>query len=207
MNILLIGPGYVGSALIKALSHHHITSTNLRERPESLFKDQNLIIVTPKTPVHTPLPLIAISSTACYGDASGAFVKENEAPPTEYEQEVLLNPKACIFRLSEIYGPGREISLRFKTKTHFPGSPNNPTNMIHLDDIVGAILFAIEHHLTGIYNLTDDDHMTRNELYSHYQKVTFDPSIKPRFGGNRCVSNAKIKEAGYVLKYPHRILN
>lgn len=207
MNILLIGPGYVGSALIRALSDHHITSTTLRERPANLFTDQDLVIVTPKTIVHTPLPLIALSSTACYGDADSAFVKEDDALPTEYEQEVLSNPQACLFRLSEIYGPGREISHRFSTKTHFPGSGNNPTNMIHLDDIVGAILFAMEHHLRGIYNLTDDDHMTRNELYSHYQKVTFDPSIKPRFGGNRKVSNEKIKKMGYQFKQPHRILS
>ena len=207
MNILLIGPGYVGSALIKALSSHHVTSTNLRTRPASLFENQDLVIVTPKTPVKTNLPLIAISSTACYKDAGGAFVKEEDAPPTEYEQEMLLNPQACIFRLSEIYGPGREIANRFKEKTVFPGSGENPTNMIHLDDIVGAILFAITHSLKGIYNLTDDDHMTRRELYTLFQNVTFDPTTTPRFGGNRKVSNEKIKKAGYVFKHPHRVLS
>ncbi|MBP9841004.1 MAG: hypothetical protein KBC64_01095 [Simkaniaceae bacterium] len=207
MKILLIGPGYVGSALIQALTGHEVTVTKERIRPSSLFEGKDLVIVTPKTEVTTSLPLIALSSTACYGDAGGGFVKEEDAVPTEYEKSVLLNPRGCLFRLSEIYGPGREISHRFKEKTHFPGSPDNPTNMIHLDDIVGAILFAMEHHLTGIYNLTDDDHQTRGELYSQYGNITFDPSIKPRFGGNRKVSNAKIKEAGYLFKHPHRILS
>ena len=92
-----------------------------------------------------------------------------------------------------------------------PGSGSLPTNMVHVEDVCGTILFALEHQLKGIYDVSDDDHPTRAEYYCalcdklSLEMPTFDPSLQRTHGGNRIISNAKIKKAGYTFIHPHRL--
>jgi len=86
-----------------------------------------------------------------------------------------------------------------------PGAGNEPTNNIHLDDIVAAIAFCLDHSLKGIYHLVDDDHPIRKELYSSLCQLinlpspvwNLDPSETTK--GYK-VSNQKIKEEGFRFK-------
>ena len=60
-----------------------------------------------------------------------------------------------------IYGPGRHYLLdRLReTNSEIPGSGEYALNMIHLEDIVGAIcatLSANQHVESGIFNISDD---------------------------------------------------
>ncbi|MGM0457396.1 MAG: SDR family NAD(P)-dependent oxidoreductase, partial [Cyanobacteriota bacterium] len=93
-----------------------------------------------------------------------------------------------------------------------PGDGSRPSNWIHLDDIVGAMAFAQDQGLAGIYNLVDDDHPPTREVVEAvcqtYQlpPVTWDGSepATVRYSGK--LSNQKIKDAGYELIHPHRII-
>ncbi|MGK7904003.1 MAG: SDR family oxidoreductase [Hormoscilla sp.] len=184
---------------------------------------QTLVSVLKEIP--TVRQVIYTGSYGVYGNKDGAWVDESSpvAPANENVQilcdteEVLLsaageNLGVCILRLGGIYGPGRELVKIFSRaagKTR-PGDGTEATNWIHLDDIVGAIAFADERQLQGIYNLVDDEHLTNRELLDKVFKkhklpnVTWDPESKR--SNNAWVSNQKIKAAGYQLIYPQRII-
>lgn len=170
--------------------------------------------------------LIYTSSSSVYGDQKGALTTEDSPLNNttssgkiliETENTFLslkkMQTKVCIFRLSEIYGPKRDLSLRVKHYSEFsaPGDGLNPTNMIHVDDISLAILFAIEHSLDGIYNLTDDEHISRKQMYDLISRrfllpiVFFDSTKSSIHSGSKVLSNQKIKDLGFIFKYPHRI--
>lgn len=174
-----------------------------------------------------PRDLIYTSSSSVYGDHHGLWVDETSELLGKSEQaKILIEAEktyasleelgwnVCILRLSEIYGPDREISKRVKSlaKHPVPGSGDQYTNMVHKADCVGAINYALRHHLTGIYNLADDDHPTRKELYDgiaekfRWPSLKWDPSLTSLHSGNKRVSNHKIKKAGYRFTHPHRVL-
>lgn len=194
--------------------------------PESTDQYENAYLETTRSLIRTlpQLPhlkqILYTSSTSVYGDHQGNLVDENTvlAPQSqnaqiliEAEQTLLraekLGREVCIFRLGEIYGPGREIAERLKRMSgkSFPGNGSNITNLIHLEDIVGALDFSLNKHLTGIYNLCNDLHIPRKEFYHQICKnkglspVTWNPSQPSLHAGNKIVSNKKLKDAGYQL--------
>lgn len=175
----------------------------------------------------TPKTLIYTSSTAVYGDHNGLWVDENspllaDSDPTkvliETEETFLslakLGWRVCILRLAEIYGPGRDLATKVRDlQGHvIPGKGDTYTNMIHLDDIVNAIHYTLVHSLEGVYNLADDDHPLRKELFDKLcdqlkiNRIIWDSYLPKISRGNKRVSNHKIKAAGYVFKHPHRVL-
>ncbi len=265
MKALIIGFGYVGSALAKVLEHHgydvaattrdiakykHIeeqgyTALHIENNVLPSLNGFDVICLT-LAPEHlenyeltykqTALQIahqnpsckeiIYTSSTSVYLEESGGVVHETSPLNTgDFFSKVLIDTEeillglqsaernVCIFRLGEIYGPKREISERMK-KSHFKwsGDGNRYTNMIHLEDICNATLFAIKKSLSGVYNLVDDDHFLRKDLFDLISKkldlyfVEFTGEPAKRHGGNKRVSNLKLKELGFHWKHPLRIL-
>ena len=172
--------------------------------------------------------IIYTSASSVYGDQCGNVTEESSPLKAktscgkiliETEKTLLSlqtnSTKVCIFRLSEIYGPGREVSQRVKTLSELsaPGTGLNPTNMIHIDDINSAIIFALKNSLSGIYNLTDDEHIERKEMYDFVSEkfslplVVFDETKTSIHSGNKILSNKKIKKTGYKFVHPKRIYN
>lgn len=187
----------------------------------NLFRELALETNQPRTLFYT-------SSTAVYGDHHGQWVDETSTLLGKSDQaKILIETEqvyhsleelgwnCSIFRLAEIYGPGREISARVKQlEGHkMPGSGALYTNMVHRDDIVKALDYALYHELDGIYNLADDDHPIRSELYNtvakkhHLPAVEWDPSLPSLRSDNKRVSNHKIKSEGFSFSYPHRVLD
>ena len=171
--------------------------------------------------------LIYTGSCAVYGDKKGAWVDEDSrAVPTNEKGEVLSNTeqtllsasskslRVCILRLGGIYGPGREIIKIFSRAagTTRPGDGNEATNWVHLEDIVGAIAKACDRQLQGIYNVVDDEELTRRELLDrlfethNLPKITWDATADSQRSYNARVSNQKIKDAGYQFIHPQRLL-
>ena len=220
MNIGIIGGGYVGSLLAKSLSDYHITVAT-RSRPSTIHLDiydkeafyafcENLdvliITMTPNKPL-PPLPpvtqIIYTSSTSVYCEQEIVYETSplNDGILAKVEKQ--FPATALIFRCAGIYGPDREIKNRIKPV--MAGTGNEPTNSIHVEDVVRAIIFGIMGKLSGIYNLCNDDHPTRRELYSEFTETLpkFDPSLPLRHGGHKIVSNQKIKQAGFTFLHPH----
>lgn len=171
--------------------------------------------------------IIYTGSYALYGDQQGAIVDETTpvTPVNENGQilhqteQVLLgmmpeSPKVCILRLGGIYGPGRELLKiwgRAAGATR-AGDGSEPTNWVHLDDIVGAIEFVRQHQLSGIYNLVDDSQLTLRELtdnvYEQHNlpKIIWDTSKPSDRPYSVRVSNQKIRQAGYQFIHPQLLV-
>jgi nucleoside-diphosphate-sugar epimerase len=170
--------------------------------------------------------LIYTGSYSVYGDRNGVWVDE-ETPPAPANlnaqilrktEDVLLsaeneNLRVCVLRLGGIYGPGRELVKIFGrvAGTTRPGKGEEITNWVHLNDIVGAIEFARDHRLQGIYNLVDDAHLTSRELIDNVltkhnlPNVIWDATNKSNRQYNTWVSNQKLKDAGYEFIHPQII--
>jgi nucleoside-diphosphate-sugar epimerase len=199
--IILVAPGNS--------QNYEETYLHTSKRICSLLKDRK-----------TPFYLLYTSSTfVCEGQHDKWVTEEMDLNPPSENAKILLETEhhylncgveSCILRLGGIYGPQRELidrALRF-SGLELPGSGDESTNHIHLDDIVDGIKFCLCHRLTGVYQLVNDDHRTRKQLYSELcESVQIplpfwkDNHSQSRRGGYR-VSNQKIKGAGFVFKYP-----
>ncbi|MGB7250767.1 MAG: SDR family oxidoreductase [Phormidesmis sp.] len=181
---------------------------------------QTLAEVLPDTPVEQ---LIYTSTCSVYGQQGGVWVTET-MPPTpatengkiiEATEQTLLaattpQRKICILRLGGIYGPGRtveDIYACLSGKT-LPGKGEEGANWVHLSDIVGAIDWARQRQLAGIYNVVQDEIPTRRELIdqvcdrANLAPITWDetqPSSRPH---NVRISNTKLKSTGFQLVHP-----
>lgn len=203
-------------------------SADNREHYESAYLHTAQIFRRLALEMNTPRDLIYTSSTSVYGDHHGRWVDENsELLATSQQAKILIEAEktfislenlgwnVCILRFAEIYGPKRTLSERVKQlQDHvLPGTGNHYTNMVHKEDCANAIDYALRHDFQGIFNLADDDHPTRCELYDAIAKkygcpsVQWDPSLASLHNGNKRVSTHKIKAQGFALQYPHRILD
>jgi len=110
-----------------------------------------------------------LSTTGVYGDAGGAWVDEQDAcAPTSVRGAERLKAErawldsglpAEVFRLAGIYGPERNILNRLKAGGYraVEWQPPHFSSRIHVDDIVAALLAAMQRPRPGrIVNLADD---------------------------------------------------
>lgn len=174
-----------------------------------------------------------LSTIGVYGDHGGAWIDETaECRPTnrrsrqrlEVEQDWLAfgarsGKSVQIFRLSGIYGPGRNaiVKLRAGTATRLI-KPGQVFNRIHVDDIAGVLLASLGRPRAGaIYNVTDDEPAPPQDVVTFAAEAAglapppetpFDPArLSPMaasfYGENKRVSNALVKrELGYAFRYP-----
>ena len=193
---------------------------------ENTFLNTSHAIRSRALKVAQPKKLIYTSNCSVYGEQNGQWVDENTTlNPITTEAEILLETekvlcsieaigwKVSILRLCEIYGPGRELSKKVKNFSgkNLSGDGSHFTNMVHQQDVIGAIDYVITHKLYGIYNLADDDHPSYKDLYqeicnkSNLPAMKWNPQQKRYYNGNKRVSNHKIKSAGFTFQHPHRI--
>lgn len=174
----------------------------------------------------TPKTLIYTSRSSIYGDHNGKWVDEsdnlkaldNESKSLIESENIFLSIKelnwtVCILRLAHIYGPNKTLSqiIFDHNNQKLAGFGHFYTNMIHQKDVINAINFAISHNLEGIFNVVDDDHLTRQEFTDtlckslNIPKVKWDPEKPIDFpDANKRVSNYRLKEKGFSLLFPTR---
>lgn len=129
-----------------------------------------------------------LSTTGVYGDADGAWVDELYPckPSSErgrlrlQAEELWLNSglPAEVFRLAGIYGPARNIVPKLKAGGYRAVAWNPPhwSNRIHVDDIVAALLAAIQKPRAGrIINLADDEPLPHAEYVVELAKLVGAP--------------------------------
>lgn len=163
---------------------------------------------------------IFTSSTSIYGDQKGIVSEATLPLPKTESSKILLQTekkllslaesrplKVTILRLGEIIGPNRMIGDKLKRYENkkIPGTGENITNLIHLDDIVRGINFVLENKLDGVFNLTSSYHVTRKQLYSEacrqmlLQEPVWDLNEETIHGGKRLVTSDKITNHGFTI--------
>ncbi len=172
-----------------------------------------------------PSELIYLSSTGVYGDAEGAWVDEDSpvgggrrSARTECDSR-WMEADARVFRLPGIYGPGRSAIDRVRSgKARRIDLPGQVFSRVHVDDIVGGIVKAIERKAPpGAYNLADDLPCSQNAVIEEACRLlnaapprlqTLDDAglsemARGFYAENRRVANGKAKRLlGWQPKYP-----
>jgi len=169
------------------------------------------------------------SSTGVYGQNDGSRVEETSLTAPEADtgkalvaaEKMLLDAAragfpAVILRLAGIYGPGRGYWLKqfLAGDARIEGSGARILNMVHRDDVVGAIIAALQRGDPGrIYNVVDDEPATQLALFEWLASrlgrdlppaVPEDATANLKRGiTNKSVSNRRLRsELGYQLRYP-----
>ncbi len=123
---------------------------------------------------------------------------------------------AVILRLAGIYGPdrGHWFKQYLKNQAAIEGKGERILNMIHRDDVVGAIIAALKLGRPGeVYNVVDNEPVSQLTYFEWLSGalgkalppfVPEDPgSLRKRGLTNKRVSNRKLKEElGYQFRYP-----
>lgn len=174
-----------------------------------------------------------LSSTGVYGNHEGSWVSEESEciphTPTgvarlKAEQAWLSFAKKNqlplhVFRLSGIYGPGRNVIERLMNgKKQSIFKENQVFCRVHVDDIATTLLASIQlPNPLAIYNVSDDepapayvvDQYAAELLHRQpiplipYSEAHLSSMEEELYANNRRVSNFKIKkELGVVLHYP-----
>ncbi|WP_321342900.1 SDR family oxidoreductase [Breoghania sp.] len=173
-----------------------------------------------------------LSTVGVYGDHGGAWVdEETEARPVSERSKLRLEAEngwlefaeetgipVGIFRLSGIYGPGRNALLNLETgKARRLIKPGQVFNRIHVEDIAGALEAACAKPAARIYNITDDEPCPPQNVIEYaadlmgvapppeidFETADISPMARSFYGENKRVSNARIKEElGYSFRHP-----
>jgi nucleoside-diphosphate-sugar epimerase len=130
-----------------------------------------------------PQKYLYTSSTSVYAQTDGSWVtEESPTEPTADTSRVLVeteqlllraaherNFPAVILRVAGIYGPGRGHLFQqyLRGEARIAGDGSRLINMIHRDDVVRAIVAALESAQGGrIYNVVDDEPVTQREFFT-----------------------------------------
>lgn len=164
--------------------------------------------------------IVFCSSLNAYGDAGGAERVDEDTPPNPgspfaqvyVDTENLLAAqesaqlRVCNYRTGTIYGPGREHASEAAriAGQQIPFDGESDVMIIHRDDVVRGLEFALEHRLSGLYNLFNDQRESKAEFFARVCEEAGLPPITwlGLSKGPRKVSNEKIKAAGFTLADP-----
>lgn len=173
-----------------------------------------------------------LSTVGVYGDHDGAWVSETtQCRPVSKrsrarvaaENAWLDAAKAAglplgIFRLSGIYGPGRNpLEKVARGAGRRIDKPGQVFNRIHVDDIATALMAAIEKRAGGLFNITDDEPAPPQDVVAYaaklldvevpplipFEEADLSPMGRSFYGENKRVSNQKSKDVlGMQYKVP-----
>lgn len=177
-----------------------------------------------------PKKFVFTSSTSVYAQSDGSLVKEDAATtpqsPTSQllvETESLLIQAArerkfpaVILRVAGIYGPERgHLFLQYlRNEARIAGKGERLLNMIHRDDVVTAVVAALQSGRAGeVYNVVDDEPVAQIHFFRWLSETLGkwmppfateeECAARKRGLTNKRVSNRRLKsELGVQLKYP-----
>lgn len=177
-----------------------------------------------------PKKYVYTSSTSVYGQDDGSLVKENSpTQPATGTAQILVETErvlfdaarerkfpAVILRLAGIYGPDRGYWLKqyMSNEARIEGKGARILNMIHRDDVAGAIIAALKSGRPGeVYNVVDDEPVSQLGFFQWLsgplgrelpRSAPEDAeAVRKRGVTNKKVSNRRLKiELGYEFKYP-----
>jgi nucleoside-diphosphate-sugar epimerase len=174
-----------------------------------------------------------LSTVGVYGDTGGAWVDEDTPPAPRQERTIrrleaeqawldfgaTTHRAVQIFRIAGIYGPGRNPLLNLLDGTaQRIVKPGQVFNRIHVADIAQGVMAGIMRGAPGrIYNLTDDEPASPDEVVAHaaallgmpappavpFGQAKLSPMAASFYADNRRVRNQRLRsELGVTLLYP-----
>lgn len=170
------------------------------------------------------------SSTSVYGQTDSSAVKESSPADAAAEtsriliqaENLLLDAfrsrafPSVILRVSGIYGPdrGHLFQQYLRGDAKISGRGERFLNMVHQEDVAGAVISALQSGRPGeIYNVTDDEPVAELHFFRWLSETLgkwmpgFDSGeetgMRKRQQTNKKVQNRKLKmELGFSFKYP-----
>lgn len=174
-----------------------------------------------------------LSTVGVYGNHDGAWVNETSEcrPVSKRSIERVAAEKAwtefsadhniplAIFRLSGIFGPGRNAFMNIeKGAARRLVKKDQVFNRIHRDDIGTAVSLAMEKNISGTFNITDNEPAPPQDVVTYafkligkeppleidFETADITPMARSFYGENKRVSNAKSKSVlGMEYKWPN----
>lgn len=171
-----------------------------------------------------------LSTVGVYGDHKGGWVDEQaECRPVSARSRERVEAEdgwlafgaaagvpVAVLRLAGIYGPGRNTfrNLAEGTAKRLI-KPDQVFNRIRVEDIAGATALLIGKRADGIFNIADNEPAPPQDLVTLAAEmmgvapppqVAFDdaeltPMARSFYGENKRVSNAKLRQAGYTMRF------
>ncbi len=188
---------------------------------------RNLLAWLAGTPVRK---FIYTSSTSVYAQTDGSEVTEESAAEPKAETGRLLVETenlllaaarelkfpAVVLRVAGIYGPerGHLFQQFLRDEARISGDGSRLLNMIHRDDVVGAVSAALERGEPGrIYNVADDEPVSQLGFFQWLATQLGKPlppcamaeesATRKRGVTHKRVSNRRLREElGCELKFP-----
>ena len=173
-----------------------------------------------------------LSTVGVYGNHDGALIDETQetAPMSQRSRQRVraeaewlsvgeaLDIPVGVFRLSGIYGPGRNALVSAAAgKSRRLVKKNQVFNRIHVGDIAQALWRAAQQKAPGLFNITDDEPAPPQDVvtFAHelmgteppeeinFETAELTPMARSFYGENKRVSNAKSKQLlGLTYKWP-----
>lgn len=170
-----------------------------------------------------PGVVVFVSTTSVYGQTDGQWTDEDSPcePLTEsgrahVEAESLLldwardrGSIAVVLRLSGLYGPGRTIRRQsIEAGEPIACRPDTWLNLLHIDDAASACVLALAADKSAVFCVSDDRPVHRREYYETLARLlgapapTFSDPKGPDFGGDKRISNRRVKQTlGWLPDY------
>ena len=169
--------------------------------------------------------VIFLSSFSVYGDGGSGADPVSEDTPTsnadepssryyqEAEQEVLSNEQGCVLRFPDMHGAPGDLNFEQRVgmcHEYFGGkaifSANAPLYAIHFEDVVNAVIHALNEGLQGIFNVCDNDNLpgTNKQVFDAICRngelplLEFLDQIKAPL---KKISAQKIYDTGYAVAH------
>ncbi|NBC36949.1 SDR family NAD(P)-dependent oxidoreductase [Novosphingobium sp. FSY-8] len=246
-RVMIFGYGFAGRAIGRQMLARGWQVSSTGSAGDFAFNDSNMValrlaqadvVISTVPPVDGACPvlshygdglagkwLVYLSSTGVYGDARGGWVDET-APVGGGRRSARVMADAAwlargarVFRLPGIYGPGRSAFDRLRDgRAHRIALPDQVFSRVHVEDIAGGVLAAIDGDApAGAYNLADDLPTSQNTVIEAAARLMGiappplmaldDPGLPPAsrafYAENRRVANGRAKRVlGWRLLYP-----
>ena len=173
-----------------------------------------------------------LSTVGVYGDHGGGWVDETTKPAplsgrsvervrAEMEWLALGGQRGvpvALFRLSGIYGPGRNALVQLAEGTaRRLVKPGQVFNRIHVADIATAVAAGAALKASGVFNVTDDEPGPPQDVVAFaagiagqeappeidFETADLSPMARSFYGENKRVGNARLAaDLGVQLAYP-----
>ena len=156
--------------------------------------------------------ILFVSSTSVYNPSPDLVTEEtltNDSPLAQIERHLITCGKPLtIIRPGGLIGGNRHPGRFFKRTGLIP-NPDLPVNLIHRDDVIGAILMLLGKEQgcpVEIVNLVASSHPSRGELYLKASQSVGNELICDEHSDKqsyKCISNEKLtNELGYRMIFP-----